>query len=156
MFIPRTYQKLSPEKIPEILNYIKNGNSYRDTVKYLKEKYDIEVSSVAICHLVAKTKEYLTPEFMTSQMDDARKSDLAVSVSLSATLEIVMEMYEEMIRDLNAKRNSEEGLKKGDMMLLFQVSDRLMKLKQIVSPTTTVSREISFTSKNMAKDYHVE
>ena len=152
--MPAKYQKLPPEKQIEVLKIIKNGGSYGDAKKYLKEKYDIGVSTVAIHKLVHRTKEYMTPEFLTSQMDENKKSDLAIASSLTATLEIAMEMYEDMMNRLKEKYDSGDW-NRSDFLMFDKISDRLMKLRTIMFPSVNISKEISFTKKDVGKEYHV-
>ena len=153
--MPAKYQKLAPEKVPEILNIIKEGGTYSDAVKFLKDKYDIKVSTVAIHKLVHRTKEFFTPEFLTSQMDENKRADLAIASSLTATLEIAMEMYEELIRELKEKRDNGEW-KRGDFLMFDKISQRLLQLRQIMFPSVSISKELSFTKKDVAEKYNVK
>jgi hypothetical protein len=148
-------RKLDAQQEAEIFKLVSNNMSYSDVASYIYRKYGTDITIMSVCNVVKKMKKYLTPEFVTSQMGENERAELSIATSLSATLEIIMEMYENMVRDLKAKMDS-EGLKRPDFLMLNAVSDRLMRLRQILFPSISVSKEISFTKKDVGSEYNVK
>ena len=146
-------KKIPLEKEVEVIQLLRQpGANYRDAVNFLKDKYGLEVTTMAICKMVKRTKDFFTPEFLVGQMEENRIVETNIASSLNATLEIAMGMYEEMIRELKVKRD-DNTWKKGDLITFNMISDRLMRLRQIMFPSISVERKISLTNKDLNKEY---
>jgi hypothetical protein len=129
--------------------------SYQDAVIYLKEKYDISITRMALCKLVKRTKEYLTnPELITGLQEEQKATEAGIANSLNHTIEVSMSMYEELVDELREKKDTGKFTIK-DLNVLNMISDRLMRLRSILFPAMTVTKEISLTKQDLKKDYHV-
>jgi len=149
-------RKIPVEKEAEIIQLLRTpGTSYQDVVIYLKEKYDIEITRMSICKLLKRTKEYLTnPELITSLQEEQKTTEAGIANSLNHTIEVSMSMYEELIDELRAKKDTGNFTIK-DLNVLNMISDRLMRLRSILFPAMTVTKEISLTKQDLKKDYNV-
>jgi len=147
-------KSIPAEKEPEILNLLRQpGTSYQDVVVYLKEKYDIEVTRMALCKLVKRTKEYLTnPELVSSLQAEKDVTEAGIANALNHTIEMAMDMYEEIITELRHKKDDHRFTGK-DLFVLNSIADRLMRLRQILFPAMTVTKEISLTKKNLSEEF---
>ncbi len=151
-----TNKKIPPEKENEIIQLLRQpGVSYQDAVIYLKEKYDISITRMALCKLVKRTKEYLTnPELITGLQEEQKTTEAGIANSLNHTIEVSMSMYEELVDELKEKKDTGKFTIK-DLNVLNMISDRLMRLRSILFPAMTVTKEISLTKQDLKKDYHV-
>ena len=150
-------RKIPVEKENEIIQLLRQpGVSYADAVTYLKEKYDISVSRMSLCKLVKRTKEYLTnPELITGLQEEQKVTEAGIANSLNHTIEISMSVYEELIDELREKKDVGE-FKLKDLNVLNMIADRLMRLRSILFPSMTVTKEISMTKQNLGKEYNAK
>jgi hypothetical protein len=110
---------------------------------------------MALCKLVKRTKEYLTnPELITGLQEEQKTTEAGIANSLNHTIEVSMSMYEELVDELREKKDTGKFTIK-DLNVLNMISDRLMRLRSILFPAMTVTKEISLTKQDLKKDYHV-
>jgi hypothetical protein len=147
-------KKIPPEKEAEIIAMLRQpGMSYQDVANVLKEKYDISVTRMALCKLVKRTKEYLTnPELVTCLQDEQKATEAGIANSLNHTIEVSMSIYEELMDELRNKKDV-GGFKSKDLIVLNLIADRLMRLRQVLFPAMTVTKELSLTKQGLKNDY---
>lgn len=150
------WRKIPPEKEAEIIQLLRTpGTSYQDVVTYLKEKYDISVTRMSLCKLVKRTKEYLTnPELITGLQEEQKATEAGIANALNHTIEVSMSIYEEIMDELREKKDTDRFTVK-DLNVLNMIADRLMRLRSILFPAMTVTKEISLTKKDLSKEYNV-
>lgn len=140
----RGHVKINPLIEDEIIRLRKQGFTYSQILKYLKEKHNIEYTKSSLSKLIKNFKSYLISANQEEFLKDMENKDMVICKSLSETMEIAMKMYEDIIKRLKEKQEK-EGLSKVDIAILNACFDRLSRLRSILYPQQEVKREVSFT-----------
>lgn len=135
-----------------ILELMAKGLTYKDIVKAIKREKGIDLTIMAISHLKTRIKKYITKDYANAlAVEQQIDLDLKRS-SLSRCLEIALELSERNLMRLRALPEMD----KGEIKMLNETIDRLVKLRSILHAQMIMSKEIQFPAAALTQKYEVK
>lgn len=140
-----------------IFEQLAKGLTYKEIVSAVRREKGINISIMAISHLKERIKKYITSDFEKELAKEQRMDlDLKRS-SLNRCLEISLDLSERYLLRLKEK-DDKYGLDPKDIRVLNEITDRLIKLRSILSAALVLSKELSFPAQaiKLREKYRLE